>query len=160
MNICLIGKNITNLLLAKNLDNKGINFELFYSKTNDLSKISTRTIGITEDNINFLGKNIKKNSWSIKDIKIYTESNNNEEIINFESKRGSYFSIVKYSNLFQLLEKDLKKSKNIKKFLVTTKKLNTIIKNKKYDLIINSDFKNQISKKYFYRKYSKVSNKL
>ena len=56
MNICLIGKNITNLLLAKNLDNKGINFELFYSKTNDLSKISTRTIGITEDNINFLGK--------------------------------------------------------------------------------------------------------
>tara|TARA_Y100000590_G_scaffold464641_1_gene634595 strand:+ start:991 stop:2076 length:1086 start_codon:yes stop_codon:yes gene_type:complete len=158
MNICLIGKNITNLLLAKNLDNKGINFELFYSKTNDLSKISTRTIGITEDNINFLGKNIKKNSWSIKDIKIYTESNNNEEIINFESKRGSYFSIVKYSNLFQLLEKDLKKSKNIKKFLVTTKKLNTIIKNKKYDLIINSDFKNQISKKYFYRKYSKDYN--
>ena len=158
MNICLIGKNITNLLLAKNLDNKGINFELFYSKTNDLSKISTRTIGITEDNINFLGKNIKKNSWSIKDIKIYTESNNNEEIINFESKRGSYFSIVKYSNLFQLLEKDLKKSKNIKKFLVTTNKLNTIIKNKKYDLIINSDFKNQISKKYFYRKYSKDYN--
>ncbi len=158
MNICLIGKNITNLLLAKNLDNKGINFELFYSKTNDLSKISTRTIGITEDNINFLGKNIKKNSWSIKDIKIYTESNNNEEIINFDSKRGSYFSIVKYSNLFQLLEKDLKKSNNIKKFLVTTKKLNTIIKNKKYDLIINSDFKNQISKKYFYRKYSKDYN--
>ena len=158
MNICLIGKNITNLLLAKNLDNKGINFELFYSKTNDLSKISTRTIGITEDNINFLGKNIKKNSWSIKDIKIYTESNNNEEIINFDSKMGSYFSIVKYSNLFQLLEKDLKKSKNIKKFLVTTKKLNTIIKNKKYDLIINSDFKNQISKKYFYRKYSKDYN--
>ena len=158
MNICLIGKNITNLLLAKNLDNKGINFELFYSKTNDLSKISTRTIGITEDNINFLGKNIKKNSWSIKDIKIYTESNNNEEIINFDSKRGSYFSIVKYSNLFQLLEKDLKKSKNIKKFLVTTNKLNTIIKNKKYDLIINSDFKNQISKKYFYRKYSKDYN--
>ena len=158
MNICLIGKNITNLLLAKNLDNKGINFDLYYSKTNDLSKISTRTIGITEDNINFLGKNIKKNSWSIKDIKIYTESNNNEEIINFESKRGSYFSIVKYSNLFQLLEKDLKKSKNIKKFLVTTNKLNTIIKNKKYDLIINSDFKNQISKKYFYRKYSKDYN--
>ena len=158
MNICLIGKNITNLLLAKNLDNKGINFELFYSKTNDLSKISTRTIGFTEDNINFLGKNIKKNSWSIKDIKIYTESNNNEEIINFDSKMGSYFSIVKYSNLFQLLEKDLKKSKNIKKFLVTTNKLNTIIKNKKYDLIINSDFKNQISKKYFYRKYSKDYN--
>ena len=160
MNICLIGKNITNLLLAKNLDNKGINFDLYYSKTNDLSKISTRTIGITEDNINFLGKNIKKNSWSIKDIKIYTESSNNEEIINFDSKKGAHFSIVKYSNLFQLLEKDLKKSKNFKKFLVTTKKLNTIIKYKKYNLIINSDFKNQISKKYFYKKYSKDYNSI
>ena len=32
------------------------------------------------------------------------------------------------------------------------------MQNKKYDLIINSDFKNQISKKYFYQKYSKNYN--
>ena len=34
MNICLIGKNISNLLLAKNLANQGINFDLLYSKSN------------------------------------------------------------------------------------------------------------------------------
>ena len=51
MNICLIGKNISNLLLAKTLDNQGIYFDLFYSDKNNLSKMETRTIGITEDNI-------------------------------------------------------------------------------------------------------------
>ena len=67
MNICLIGKNISNLLLAKNLDNQGIYFDLFYSDKNSLSKMETRTIGITEDNINFISSNIKnlKNYFSI-----------------------------------------------------------------------------------------------
>ena len=161
MNICLIGKNISNLLLAKTLDNQGIYFDLFYSDKNNLSKMETRTIGITEDNINFISsniKNLKNYSWNVDNIKIYTERDINYETLNFNSEKKFHFSIIKYSNLYKLLERNLKKSKNFKTFFVSKKKINQIIKNKKYDLIINSDFKNQISKKYFYQKYSKNYN--
>ena len=161
MNICLIGKNISNLLLAKTLDNQGIYFDLFYSDKNNLSKMETRTIGITEDNINFISsniKNLKNYSWNIDNIKIYTESDINYETLNFNSEKKFHFSIIKYSNLYKLLERNLKKCKNFKTFFVSKKKINQIMQNKKYDLIINSDFKNQISKKYFYQKYSKNYN--
>jgi len=161
MNICLIGKNVSNLLLAKTLDNKGIYFDLFYSDKNDLSKMETRTIGITEDNINFISKNLKnlkRYSWTIDNIKIYTEGDINFETLNFEAEKKFHFSIIKYSDLYKLLERNLKKSKKFKTFFVSKKKLIRIVQNKKYDLIINSDFKNQISKKYFYQKYSKNYN--
>ena len=161
MNICLIGKNISNLLLAKTLDNQGIYFDLFYSDKNNLSKMETRTIGITEDNINFISsniKNLKNYSWNVDNIKIYTESDINYETLNFNSEKKFHFAIIKYSNLYKLLERNLKKSKNFKTFFVSKKKINQIMQNKKYDLIINSDFKNQISKKYFYQKYSKNYN--
>ena len=161
MNICLIGKNISNLLLAKTLDNQGIYFDLFYSDKNNLSKMETRTIGITEDNINFISsniKNLKNYSWNVDNIKIYTERDINYETLNFNSEKKFHFSIIKYSNLYKLLDRNLKKSKNFKTYFVSKKKINQIIQNKKYDLIINSDFKNQISKKYFYQKYSKNYN--
>ena len=163
MNICLIGKNISNLLLAKTLDNQGIYFDLFYSDKNNLSKMETRTIGITEDNINFISsniKNLKNYSWNVDNIKIYTERDINYETLNFNPEKKFHFSIIKYSNLYKLLERNLKKSKNFKTYFVSKKKINQIMQNKKYDLIINSDFKNQISKKYFYRKYSKDYNSI
>ena len=161
MNICLIGKNISNLLLAKNLVNRGINFDLLYSEVSDLSKISTRTVGISEDNINFINSNIvniKKYIWSIKDIKIYTESDKDNQILSFKSENNSNFSIIKYYDFYKTIEKVLNKSKNFKTIFVSKKKINNYILNKKYNLIVNSDAKNSISKKYFYKKYFKDYN--
>ncbi len=144
MNICLIGKNISNLLLAKTLDNQGIYFDLFYSDKNNLSKMETRTIGITEDNINFISsniKNLKNYSWNIDNIKIYTESDINYETLNFNSEKKFHFSIIKYSNLYKLLERNLKKSKNFKTFFSNSSKTDTSSGRPKFnlDLIISEN---------------------
>ena len=50
MNICLIGNNLTNLVLAKNLLDRKINIDLFCHPTINSTK-TTRTIGISENNI-------------------------------------------------------------------------------------------------------------
>ena len=54
MNICIIGMNLTSLILSKALVNNGciVNVFNFNKKTN----FSTRTIGISNSNINFINK--------------------------------------------------------------------------------------------------------
>ena len=57
MTICLIGKNLTTLVLSKILVNKGISVDLYYSDyrtSNNLSSTISRTIGLSNDSINFL----------------------------------------------------------------------------------------------------------
>ena len=57
MNIFIIGMNLTSLILSKALVNIGcIVHVLPYSKK--LSNFSTRTIGISKSNLNFINKNI------------------------------------------------------------------------------------------------------
>ncbi len=56
MNICLVGNNLSNLVLAKNLLDREIKIDLYYKPTIDKSKI-TRTIAISENNMFFLRKN-------------------------------------------------------------------------------------------------------
>ena len=97
MNICLIGNGLTNILLAKNLVRKKIKVDLFYRKK-ILDNTSVRTIGITRENLKFLKKNIfdiEKISWSINQIKVFNETNQSDEILNFSSINESRFSIVK-----------------------------------------------------------------
>ena len=114
MNICLIGKNISNLLLAKNLANTGINFDLLYSERNNLSKISTRTIGITEDNIRFIEKNIHGNEigklGQNKDNELYVSINKGIIIIDeiqLEGKnRISGSDFVRGYKIFQMLNNE------------------------------------------------------
>ena len=78
MTICLIGKNLTTLVLSKILINKGINVDLYYSNNNtsmNRSNTISRTIGLSNDSIEFLESHnilLKKNCWSIKTL-IYTK---------------------------------------------------------------------------------------
>ena len=52
MNICIIGGGLTGLSLAKNLINKKINVHIYQkTKINNLS--SSRTIGISKNNLEF-----------------------------------------------------------------------------------------------------------
>ena len=57
MSICLIGKNLTTLVLSKILINKGIKVDLYYSN-NKMPKTMlntiSRTIGLSNDSIEFL----------------------------------------------------------------------------------------------------------
>ena len=113
MTICLIGKNLTTLVLSKILINKGINVDLYYSNNNISMKRSntiSRTIGLSNDSIEFLESHnilLKKNCWSIKNINLY-KNENPKSFLNFESKKNSFF-MVSYNNLFKSLETAIKK---------------------------------------------------
>ena len=78
MNICVLGNNLTSLVLSKALVNKKINVNIFYNYKKKIFN-SNRSIGITRKNIDFLKNNIlkidKKYLNPIKQIEIYTEKN-------------------------------------------------------------------------------------
>ena len=59
MNICVIGNNLTSLVLSKALVNKKINVTIFYNYKKKIFN-SNRSIGITRKNIDFLQNNILK----------------------------------------------------------------------------------------------------
>ena len=162
MNICLIGYGIPCLLLANILASRNIKISIF-DKSKSKSKSSTRTLGIAKKNIEFLKEekiNLDNVSWPINNIKIFNESNNDKEILNFGPVKDKLFSIIKNYQFINLLEKKTKKNKLIK--LVKKNKnsfLNSIINNKnKFDLVINFDSTNNISKEIFFRRDFKNYN--
>ena len=159
MNLCLIGNGIPCLILANILANKNIKISIF-DEVESNKKFETRTLGITKKNINYLKKekiNLENNAWFINSIKIFNESINDKEILNFGPVNDKLFSIIKYNKLNNLLKKNLKKKKSIK--FIKKKKLtfyNSILNKKNnFDLIINFDGKNKISKELFFRKQIK-----
>ena len=157
MNIALIGNSLANLVLSKFLIKKGIKVCLYHSKNN--FKISpTRTIAISKSNVNFLqdiGLDISKFSWPIKNIKIFNEKNKSKELFNFKNKDQYLFLLVRNKSFFSFLEKSLKKNKNFStKTISKSFKYKRLI-NDQYDLIINSDSKNILSKAYFSKRIKK-----
>ena len=162
MNICLIGYGIPCLILANILTNKNIKISIF-DEGNYKKKFETRTLGIAKKNIDFLKKesiSIENNAWFINNIKIFNESQNNKEILNFGPVDSKIFSIIKYNKFISLLEKKIKKKKLIH-FIKKNKTTfyNSIVNNKnKFDLIVNFNENNKISKELFFRKQYKNYN--
>ena len=153
MNICLLGYNLTNLVLANILIKKKISVDII-SQTHQRSvKKTARTIAISNENYIFLTKNIKGIStlgWPTKSIKIYSDNINSSELFEFKNKKNNNFYLLKYIELYNLLKKN--------KFLkfIKVKDYNfERIKKKNYNLIINSDQNNLITKKYFQKKIEK-----
>ncbi len=157
MKVCILGDGLVSLILAKVLALKALSVDVFYS--DKLKKYNeSRTIGITKSNIDYLNTNIvniKKIMWEIKRIKIYTENFKKSEILNFSNSNKPIFSIVKNKDLYNSLKKILSNDRNVK--FIKNKDLNKIIK-KNYNLIINCDLKNQITKKFFSKKIKKNYN--
>ena len=153
MNICLIGDSLTSLALAKNLINKNINVYL-YCKKSKKSIFKSRTIGISKNNFDFFNKEIikfRKNIfWKIKGIEIYSEKLKDEKILNFENNGEELFLMAKNNEIYQLLDRDLKKNKLFKKILIKNNNFyKKIINEQKYELIINCDGNNKISRVFF-----------
>ena len=159
MNVCIIGDGLTSLSLAKNLINKKINVHIYQKKIiNNL--LSNRTIGISKNNLNFFKKEIfelpKKITWEIKKIEIYSEKLKNDKILNFGNDNSDLFYMVKNDKLHELLNKELLKSKFFRKTTIKHESFyDKLLKKNNYDLIINCDQNNYISKKYFNRKIDK-----
>jgi len=164
MKICLIGSGIPCLLLANILSNKNINISIFKENHYE-NKFSNRTIGISKKNVDFLTSEkifVEKYAWSIKYIKIFNELKNNNEILNFGQKNDKLFSIIKNYQFINLLKKKIKNNKQIK--VVKKNKVifyNSIINNKnQFDLIINFNENNKISKEIFFKRQYKDYNSL
>ena len=153
MNICLLGNNLTNLVLANILLKKKINVDIISQSQPTLLKNTLRTIAISNDNYKFLVKNIKciKNlGWPTTKIKIFSEKNKSHELFEFKNKNQNNFYLLKYIDFFNLIKKN--------KFLKFVRLKNydlEVLRKRNYDLIINSDQNNSITKKYFQKKIEK-----
>jgi len=159
MNICIIGDGLTSLSLAKNLINKKINVHIYQKKIFYNFPLS-RTIGISKNNLEFFKKEIhklpKKITWEIKQIEIYSEKLKNNKILNFENDKNNLFYMVKNDELYKSLNKELSKNTLFRKILIKQKNFyEKLLKENKYDLIINCDQDNPLSKKYFIKKIDK-----
>ena len=153
MKICLLGNNLTNLVLANILLKKKINVEIITQDNPSLLINTIRTIAISNENYEFLRKNIKGFSnlgWPTEKIKIYSAKNKSSELFEFKNKNQSNFFLLKYSTLYNLM----KKNKSLKFINLKNYNLDDI-KKRDYDLIINSEQNNLITKKYFQKKIEK-----
>ena len=139
MNVCLIGYNLTNFILALELIKKGFVVDIISEKTT--KKIKTnRTIGISKNNFEFLSLNLKqilKYSWPLTRIKIFNQRNNSDEFIEFSNENKFFFYLIKYNDLFNLSERACKKSKKINFKLVKNKEIENLEIKNKYDFVIN-----------------------
>ena len=158
MNICILGNGLTALSLAKNLTKKKINVQIYETKRVVNSSLN-RTIGVTKKNLEFLNKEIlalqKKDTWPIKEIEIFSEKEKKDRILNFK-KKDILFYMIKNDKYYYHLNNALKKDNFFRKKIITKKfSLDKMIKENKYDLIINCDSNNQITKKYFSKKITK-----
>ena len=156
MRVCAIGSGLTALALAKALVNENIPVDISISKT--IKKISkSRTLGISKSNFDYFNKkiiNIENIIWKLNKIEIFSENLKNEKILDFENSNDQLFSIIKNFKLYNLLFESLLNDKLYKK-INFEKKLKNL---DNYDLIINTDSSNFISKKYFFNKISKFYN--
>ena len=156
MKICLIGQNLTNLILANVFEEKKLKVDIYLNKK--IQNIETnRTLAISSENFNYL-KFFTKSSiipWKSKEIKIFTEDYKSDEIINFNKEKKEVFNLISYSKLSEFFLKKVRKSKNIKIIHSDTSSPLIFKKIKNYDLVINSESKNFISKKFFTNKIRK-----
>ena len=156
MKICLIGQNLTNLILANDFEEKKLNVDIYLNKKFQNIK-TNRTIALSSENFDYL-KLLTKSSikpWKSKEIKIFTEDSQSKEIINFNKKNKEVFNLIYYSKLNEIFSKKIKKSKFIKLNYLDTSSPFMLKKIKNYDLVINSEKKNFISNKFFTNKIKK-----
>ncbi len=156
MRVCIIGSGLSTLALAKALVNQKI-FVDIVSFGGNYKIDESRTIGISKSNFDFFNKNIlniAKIAWKLKKIEIYTENLKNEKILNFENNKSQLFSILKNYDLHKTLNKSLSKNKFCKKIKFKKKFINF----NRYNLVINCDYYNNITKKIFNKKIVKTYN--
>ena len=97
MKICLIGQNLTNLILASVFEEKKLNVDIYINKKFQNIK-TNRTIALSSENFDYL-KSLSKSAiltWKSKEIKIFVEDSQSKEIINFKKKNKEVFNLINY----------------------------------------------------------------
>ncbi len=156
MKICLIGQNLTNLILANDFEEKKLKVDIYLNKK--IKSIKTnRTIALSSENFDYLQFLAKSSivAWKSKEINIFTENSQSKEIINFNKKSKEVFNLISYSKLNEIFLKKIKKSKFIRLIHSETSNPSILKIIENYDLAINSENKNFISNKFFTNKIKK-----
>ena len=151
MNACLIGLNITNLILAILLSKKGFQIDLILEEKSKHIK-NNRTIGISKKNIEFLKSILKipnKYLWPTYQIEILNLKNNPSKKIKFKDDKDENFFLIKQRDLFQLSEKKCKQLKNIYFSKCTPNEILELEKTNNYNFVVNSQPNNILIKKFF-----------
>ena len=153
MKICLIGSGLTSLALAKVLVNQNIHVDILIDKKKQIIDQS-RTIGITKSNVEYFNNNIvniDKIIWKLNKIEVISDKLNKEKLLEFQNNNQELFSMVRSLDLYNILEKNLKKNK----FFKIQNQINLKNIQNKYNLLINLNFTNLIAKKFFSKKIIK-----
>ena len=156
MKVCIIGAGLTSYTLAKALVNQNIYVDIIAQKKINLP-VNVRTIGISKSNLKFFNNsiiNVDKVSWKLKKIEIFTDNLRKEKLINFDNNGIELFSIIKNKGLFEILEKSLSKNKFFKRINI----FNNLRFLNNYNLVINTEYNNIITKKFFSQKIFKEYN--
>ena len=152
--ICIIGGSLTGLVTAISLSKLNCDIDLIISNRESHKK-SSRTIAISESNLNFLDslnilKSFKKNVWACSAMKLYTsdEKNKFSEIFNLDQSKRQKKVFYMIEN-FKTIKLKLNKIKKINSISIKKTKLIAEInnsgllktikikkKNHKYNLII------------------------
>ena len=147
MRVCILGNGLSGLTLAKALVNLKIFVDVMPSKKSfQLNK--SRTLGISKSNLEFFNNkiiNIDKIIWKLKKIDIFSDNLKNEKLLNFKNNKDQLFSILKNSDLYNILDKNLKKNKYFKIIKINKKKYFL----ESYDVVISTDYSSPVTKKYF-----------
>ena len=144
MKVCIIGNNLTGLILAYILSKKKFKCKI-YSTNNKKSKFATRSLGITDYNLNYLQnyfKNIKKKTNPINEIKVLIENKKVKEKILFKKDSKILFNMIKYDDLSSYIKSKVNKNKYISfKNIKDEKTIYGLLQNNKFDFIINCEKK-------------------
>ena len=153
MRICIIGGGLTSLALAKALVNQNIYVDILRDKKKQIIDQS-RTIGITKSNVEYFNNNIiniDRVIWKLNKIEIFSDKLNQEKLLEFQNEHQELFSMVRSFDIYNILEKSLKRNK----FFKIQNKMNLKNIDNKYNLLINLNFSNLITKKFFSKKITK-----
>ena len=163
MKVCIIGNNLTSLILASILSKKNLFIEIYSIKGKKLN-FATRTLGITSYNLDYLQnyfKGISKKTHLIEEIKVFIKNEKINEKVVFSKNSKPYFHMIKYDKLITYLKSKVKTNKFISyKYLKKNSQLLSIVKKNKFKLIINCERTNILTEKFLTKGiYKNYNNK-
>ena len=152
MKVCLIGNNLTSLILAYILSQKNFSVTIYYSKSIK-SNFETRSLGIADHNLKYLEsyfKNISEITNNINEIKVLVKNKNkneNKEII-FNKKNTTLFNMVNYNQILTYVKSKIRMKKNVSQKCLNRKIDLNFFNKTKFNLIINCERTNNLTNKY------------
>ena len=147
--ICIIGGSLTGLVTAICLSKLNCEIDLIMG-TLKKNLQSSRTIAVSENNLDFLNKlniskSIKNDVWTCSRMKLYSEFEKGKlsEVfdLNQENKKENIFYMLENSKIINLMINKIKNTQSIK--LLKNKKVTSVFNS---GLLKNVKFNNSISK--------------